>query len=356
MATIGLFQTPYRILRDMQGDMAALWVPVASRARAQVISASGADGKIDPTRKRALRLALGRLVEDTFDGEYTALLNRYLVRAIQDATAPHTAFMRRVMPADLQARLGMITRVSEQGPGENSAADIEDAKKRIRIFNPNLLAQYEAPHAWVDPDGYRLSDRIWNGSQRTRIKIDRIITHSINTGMSALDLADLLEFALVPARRGVRTSKPYGEDIQGRVSFDAMRLARSEITRAHSQAAKAAALANPYVTTMDYALSASHPKIDICDTLAAGSPYPVEDTPVPVQDSHPQCLCTIRPRVGESLSDITAQLRAVVESAEADLAAALTPLQGEAFNNQLFDTVLRAVVGRLPGAAQALGL
>lgn len=131
---------------------------------------------------------------------------------------------------------------------------VEDHIERLRvlrIFSPNPLAEYDPAHTWVDSKGYRLSDRIWNTAAETRRKLDEIIRDGIRQGMSARDLANLVERFLIPGRAALRTSKPYGTD----ASYDAMRLARTEIARAANQAAFISAYNNPYVDTYDIARS-----------------------------------------------------------------------------------------------------
>jgi hypothetical protein len=106
----------------------------------------------------------------------------------------------------------------------------------------------------------------------------------------------MLEQFLLPTRANFRTRKPYGVN----ASFDAMRLARTEIALAHTRAAYEAALKNPYVTGIDWMLSRTHPKYDICDEYATigmdgqrlRDPYPKLKARLPIIDSHPQCGCT----------------------------------------------------------------
>jgi hypothetical protein len=262
---------------------------------------------------------------------------------VQDTYAvlrAHQRYLKNTLPEDLFRELaGVSAFVAEQGPGDededfivrpfgghplsNEAQSQLSEKKRrlaklykeLRLFNPNPLSTYESAHTWVDPNGYRLSDRIWMAGVRTRMKVDALLAEAIREGMSATELARRLEQFLIPGRAKIRTDKPYGSD----ASFDAMRLARSEITRAHSAAALIAARTNPYVGSMDWRLSGSHPKPDICDDLEAGSPYAIEDyVPIPVADSHPNCLCVISPNVNRSQADVTAEIRQGLEDARAE--------------------------------------
>ena len=111
---------------------------------------------------------------------------------------------------------------------------------------------YDHQHLFVHPhDGYRLSDRIWRADAKTRNMIDNLLAHEIRNGTAAVKIADQLEEFLQQERTGVRTKKPYGR--WG--SYDARRLARTEITAAHGQAAIKSGKANPFVSTIRWALS-----------------------------------------------------------------------------------------------------
>lgn len=89
------------------------------------------------------------------------------------------------------------------------------------------------------------------------------------------------------------TTAPYGTT----ASYNAMRLARSEITRAHSIAAHAAAMQNPFVNREYYHLSPAHNSDpgDPCELFAADSAandgYPKGQCPLPMVDTHPHCMC-----------------------------------------------------------------
>ncbi|MFA5378941.1 MAG: hypothetical protein WC455_24520 [Dehalococcoidia bacterium] len=346
----------------MQRELSALFGDLSQRIGGVLLAASGPDGLIPQEAQERTRIAAGRLVDEVFTREqpgrrgnhaysfdgvtplapYPALLNRYLARAMREAVEPHTRYMQRVAPEDVKAMLTSRTRrivEMEQPtlPGFDS----------LRLFRPNPLAQYESPHTWVDPNGYRLSDRVWRNDEETRRRLDQLMAKMMSEGRSAQDIAKAVERFLKPAERLRTTTKPYGEKY-GTYANSAMRLARSEITRAAGWAQKMAALANPYVSMMDWVLSASHPRIDICDTLADDGPYPVEDSPIPVQSSHPFCLCHLRSLVTQSPADVTNRLReALMESERLNLAPYMTPLQIEDFMSGLLGDVLYRLASQL---------
>jgi hypothetical protein len=60
---------------------------------------------------------------------------------------------------------------------------------------------YDPFHSWIDPSGYRLSDRVWRDAIDVRSRIDRLLDYHIAQGASAVDIADELERFLTPGAR-----------------------------------------------------------------------------------------------------------------------------------------------------------
>jgi hypothetical protein len=163
---------------------------------------------------------------------------------------------------------------------------------------------------WVDPDGYRLSDRVWKGGREVRREIDRVLRDGIRKGESAVDIAAKLERYLNPdyaplsyrrdgkiVRKNV-TMKPYGK---AGSSF-ARSLARTEITRVHGAAVIESAKITPGVVGVKWRLSASHPKPDECDRNASQDRYGLGPGVYPARyvpryPNHPQDICTLLPEV-----------------------------------------------------------
>jgi len=217
-----------------------------------------------------------------------------------------------------------------------------------QLFRPNPLATYDAPHTWVDPNGYRLSDRVWNAAGNTRQRLAAYLETAIREGRGALQMSRELEQFLIPGR-GLRTSKPYGAN----ASFDGMRLARSEISRAAQEAHRMAATMNPFVSGMKWNLSARHPKIDICDDLARGGPagdgvYSVEEYP---ERPHSQCLCYGTNVLISNPDSVLEELRADIRRVRADLVDKVGPLLVDQFEKLLLGQGLEVVsvgpVGRV---------
>lgn len=172
---------------------------------------------------------------------------------------------------------------------------------------------YEPFHQFVDPKGYRLSDRIWRDAVDARSRIDRLLDYHIAAGTGAVDMAELLEDFLTPGAKIIKTNAPYGTE----GSYAARRLARTEITAAAGRATVNASAANPFVDSIKWTLSGSHSKPDICDQNAAGGDngdgvYPVNG--VPAYPGHPHCLCTLSPVVTKTSADLVADLKLQIQA------------------------------------------
>lgn len=196
--------------------------------------------------------------------------------------------------------------------------------RRERILR---AAAFDDTRTWVDPNGYRLSDRIWRARQQVREAIDRTLRTAIATGEDALVTARKLEQYLRPhlavqrtARGRIRPGQP--REIVTRTpgrggagSYPARRLARTEISRAHGQATLWAAQRTPFVRGVRWSVSARHPAPDECDRNATADNglgpgvYPPEA--VPRYPAHPHCLCVLSLATVEDDREIVRELRRI---------------------------------------------
>lgn len=196
------------------------------------------------------------------------------------------------------------------------------------FVRPRHARYYEPIATWQDRRGYTLSDRIWHLSETTEERIDAVLANGMAQGRSAVAMARDLEGFLRPSRRGVTTRTPYGSS----GSYDARRLARSEITRASSLAGRQARLANRFVVRTFYHLSASHKADpgDICEAYAEQSEqqggWEPGEEPLPAVDTHPQCICYNTDEVGDLFASIEAYRVDIVNEQ-----APITPLAAGPF-------------------------
>lgn len=173
---------------------------------------------------------------------------------------------------------------------------------------PRPVATYDPPHRWVKPDGYRLSDRIWITDEETRRRLDLYISAQIRAGTSSTDLAQGVIQFLNPNQGLPETNKPYGR----KLSYNAMRLGRTEISAAYAQADIAAARANPLVTQYQPLRTRYGKPCNICDPTVDAGPYDIlDDSGIP--PLHPHCLCRLSfiysEEMGETIERLRAELR-----------------------------------------------
>jgi hypothetical protein len=219
----------------------------------------------------------------------------------------------------------------------------------IQLFKSPYLKQirqeysdaFDDTRSWVDPGGYRLSDRLWKQKAHVRQWIDQEIRFALENGTDAMELADRLETALYPhlqpvrdangkiidtGAKGVLTRTPRN----GPGSYAARRLARTEITRAFGQAVDTSAEA--LGLDVRWRLSNRHPKVDICDENASGSSdgkpmgvYTVKECPQ--YPAHPHCLCTKSTYDDRSDDDVLAYIRQKYDIPAGPLPPPLPPVK-----------------------------
>lgn len=297
-----------RIVRDLEEEMAALFAGLAASASRQLLRFADSDGQIPPGALFDVQTATGALVTGVFLAR-TADGQRMPFVELSDGTVrPLSPYARSVLEKvdeaealAIQQQQTVANRFLRRDPAVQAVF-----RRQNQLFQPNPLAQYERAHTWVDPRGYRLSERIWRTSGQTRRKLDMFLEERISQGQGALDMSRDLERFLQPGRQLARTQAPYGTD----ASFDAMRLARTEISRAHAKAQEVAMQLNPFVEGVSVVLSMSHPREDICDEAAAASPFPVDDIPAQYQiPMHPQCMCHYRNELIEDPQSVLDSIR-----------------------------------------------
>lgn len=234
-----------------------------------------------------------------------ALSSVYPVR--RGATSPLERFILtesaaewdRVLVAESER---LRTRLSARIQAAIDASDDDLAELlRMSTMAPQrrlaIARSLDDTRSWVDPNGYRLSDRVWNARQDVRRRIDQELRLGIVRGTSPVNVASRLERFLTPegARARSRVALKPGDE-PGNGSYAARRLARTELTRARAQATVEAASRIPTTRGMRYHLSNRHPKSDGCDAYATEDRYGLGAgghplTALPAIPQHPHCGC-----------------------------------------------------------------
>jgi hypothetical protein len=160
-----------------------------------------------------------------------------------------------------------------------------------------------------------LSARVWNIDRESRDGIASVLLKGITNGDSAWNIAQELEQFLGANMDCPRwtSTRLYGRTktqiangdtagLQGKtgspcdgrgVSYNALRLSRTEIQKAHALATDRIMAAQPWVEKERIHLSSAHPGHDICDEIVAGGEGGKGIYPVGTQENpfHPNCLC-----------------------------------------------------------------
>lgn len=126
----------------------------------------------------------------------------------------------------------------------------------------------------------QLSDRVYRNRDIWSGKIERIIRAGVIRGLSARQIAQQVRPTVDPR-------------VRGGASHAAMRLGRTELNNAFHQRQIAQAQRS-WVTGVQWNLSKSHPRPDLCDEYAAhdeGLGSGVWDKSSVPSKPHPQCLC-----------------------------------------------------------------
>lgn len=253
--------------------------------KSQINNATGADGFVEPAR----------LLSSSVDDRFRQAVQRW-IRLLEAA---------RENAAGLPFG-ALVFKHNAYMTGLQETLTDEETANVIGIWQQRRQTALRATQARVYGDGLNLSQRVWrlenDGLQRIRQTLATAFVERTN----AADLAARLEpilgadqdmprwaedrlYFMTPAERRrsdvglLRGTENRGEGI----SYNALRLARTELQFANHAVTTEIAIHSPWVTGRYVRLSPAHPKVDICDTYAAGGPYDKSQEILPL---HPQCV------------------------------------------------------------------
>lgn len=235
---------------------------------------------------------------------FTDELSGQLQEAIQEAVNAGTGFSRAVA-LDLGKQAGW------------------DGGRLREIFAQVNRQAVEAMWARTR-DGLYLSDRIWRAGENLRATMRDIVQEAVATGQDAVKTARMLEKYVRTDARTLAKDYPnmmkrMAGRIPGNITYEALRLARTEATAAFGEGTIAAARVSPSYVGMKWVLSKAHPLPDICDTLADADfglgrgVYPPGNEPL--YPAHPNELCHLIP-VHQQPEDFVKRLKRWKENPE----------------------------------------
>jgi hypothetical protein len=282
------------------GEMHRLVDEYASLARSILLKRGGKEGVLDGASGYQAQTDLLKAWGNTF-----ADLTRLMLAGRKNAaTLPY------MLQGETWNRLA-----------KNPALDMSEIKRIDEAVgaawggwvDTQLRILLDAAGSTVLEDGLNLSGHVWKLERSAREGIGQAVMAGIADKRSAWQVAEDLEQFLGANQDCPRwtSGRLYGLtkkeiasgnlsglvtgkscDGQG-VAYDALRLARTEIQRAHAEATDRMLKASPWVLQEKFNLSEAHSSADACDDYAKGGEngdgvYPVGETSLPV---HPNCLC-----------------------------------------------------------------
>lgn len=134
-----------------------------------------------------------------------------------------------------------------------------------------------------------LSKRVYRSQALVSGQVDRLVSSSLARGLNWREFAKEAKQFISP-------------NTKGGVDYAAKRLARTEINNAFHATSVLHAVESPFVETVQWHLSGSHPRPDECNRFAevvnfkGGQPGEWKPGAVPGKP-HPQCLCFTTPEV-----------------------------------------------------------
>lgn len=182
------------------------------------------------------------------------------------------------------------------------ADDIARFERKAQSYPDSIVARFMFRKF---PDGITIGQHI-KTVQKEFVNVSRsILEVGVREGKSATQIAYDLKQYLKPLPEGKRVS-PFtwvrdffgrpkvqmiekGEIPAGSVSYNAFRIARTEINNTYRNAVVELNRGESWAEGFNWNLSFSHWKTDICDEFADGSPYKANNLP----DSHPHCMCYV---------------------------------------------------------------
>lgn len=250
-------------------------------------------------RRRQLETLITTLKkqQDKLEGQLTMNLEKY-IKANADAATEY-------------AKAIDVKVVQEAGVSKIVVSDVRNLH-----YSANVRA---IETCWArSHKGLYLSDRIWTKSKRYREDMTQVIQSAVAEGQDCVKTARMLEKYVKTGKKTLARQYPnmmkrMGTRVPEDICYEALRLARTEMTAAYGEATIQSAMVSPSCSGVKFILSGSHPKYDICDHICGVDGYglgigcyPVDKAPA--YPFHPNCLC-ITLTVNENPGDFVDRLK-----------------------------------------------
>lgn len=299
------FKAVVRLHLFFTGRTHELFWKFTKEAKAIILDQAGKDQVLDSSSGYQAQTEILKAWGDTF----TVWSGEFEKARVEAASIPFgvlaVSHERLVLPVVEKAQIA-------EGRMQNAefTESVQDG-----VFSPQLSVLLNAAGQWLYGDSLNLSARVWNVDREARDGMNAVLLKGIANGDSAWNIAKELEQFLGANQECPRwtSTRLYGRTkseiaggdtsgLQGKtgspcdgsgVSYNALRLARTEIQKAHALATDKVMAMQPWVEKEQVHLSAAHPETDICDDTVGGGEggkgiYEVGEIELPL---HPNCLC-----------------------------------------------------------------
>lgn len=150
--------------------------------------------------------------------------------------------------------------------------------------------------------GLNLSDRIWGTSRKTMHTIGSIVQEAIREGKHPIEIAEMLKVYVKEGANTVAVNYPnmlerLDHSLPMDLSYEALRLARTETAAAFGHATVESAKINPGIKGIQWSISNAGVTCNVCKEIAnhdSGLGKGIyEPDNLPEYPAHPNCLCNL---------------------------------------------------------------
>lgn len=180
--------------------------------------------------------------------------------------------------------------------------------KRKTVVEKMMINQKER-----EIKGLNLSDRIWSSSKFINQTMKTIIDESLTEGLHPVEVAKRLDKYVQSGAKTLVTQYPnmmdrIGDMLPENLSYEALRLARTEMMDAYGAAEKQTAEEAPFSQGIQWSLSNAGKACHICVENANynGGRYTIDT--LPDYPAHPNCMCQLN-QITEDLTSFTQRVK-----------------------------------------------
>lgn len=240
----------------------------------------------------------------------TALLDEILEQIIERSANNTESLLTKLMKVSFDVAIDAGSAASKKITGKLlQRAGMSEEPLQATYFRVNKRAVEQMNRRTIN--GLNLSDRIWTSSRKINRSLGEIVRDGMHNGEHPVQIAKKLDVYVQKDARTLKHQYPnmaerIGHMIPNDLSYEAVRLARTETMAAFGQATIESAQVIPSLDGLQWALSNAGVACKHCvenaerDTGYGPGVYKVND--VPKYPAHPNCMCILLPVLADSES------------------------------------------------------